>query len=399
MRTKLTITFYLLLCTLAAIGQSQDIVAEHIKKASDELVMFDDSTTRKYIEEYKKNAQKTANTLQLSYRYFPVITDSLESNGVPSVLRFLTMALTDFNLKHVSVDGGSGLWQMKYIPAKNHGIRITSYVDYRRDFIIETSATIQYLKELYKEFDDWNLAVLAYYSDQFEVQKAMKKANSDQLYAIHNYMPAKYKHILPKMAAAAYVFNHSDELKLPEHKVKDLPKLTAVSIEKWATLFQVSQAIGTPVALLEEANPIFKKGVVPHASYTYDLLIPSDKAEKFYEMGEKVYEFPTHAAEAGEINPITQPKAVSPKSTSKTSTSSGGKRSLYYTVRSGDVLGKIADLYDVRVSDLRRWNGIRGDRINVGQKLKIYVPSARYSYYSKINRMSSSQKSRIRAKD
>lgn len=47
-----------------------------------------------------------------------------------------------------------------------------------------------------------------------------------------------------------------------------------------------------------------------------------------------------------------------------------------YTVRSGDTLGHIAEKFNVRIGDLRAWNGIRGSRINVGQKLTLRAPGA-----------------------
>ena len=42
-----------------------------------------------------------------------------------------------------------------------------------------------------------------------------------------------------------------------------------------------------------------------------------------------------------------------------------------HVVRSGDTLSVIALKYGVSLSDLRRLNGIKGDRIRVGQTLKI----------------------------
>lgn len=47
-----------------------------------------------------------------------------------------------------------------------------------------------------------------------------------------------------------------------------------------------------------------------------------------------------------------------------------------YTVRSGDTLGAIAERYGVSVSNLRAWNGIRGSRLDIGQKLLTSAPSA-----------------------
>jgi membrane-bound lytic murein transglycosylase D len=41
-------------------------------------------------------------------------------------------------------------------------------------------------------------------------------------------------------------------------------------------------------------------------------------------------------------------------------------------VRSGDYLGKIARRYGVRVSQIKRWNGLRSNNIRAGQRLSIY---------------------------
>ena len=44
-----------------------------------------------------------------------------------------------------------------------------------------------------------------------------------------------------------------------------------------------------------------------------------------------------------------------------------------YRVRSGDVLGTIAEKHGVSVRELRAWNGLRGDMIRAGQKLYIHA--------------------------
>jgi membrane-bound lytic murein transglycosylase D len=43
-----------------------------------------------------------------------------------------------------------------------------------------------------------------------------------------------------------------------------------------------------------------------------------------------------------------------------------------YTVKEGDYLSVIAESYGVTTAELREWNGIEGDKILIGQKLKIY---------------------------
>ncbi|MCH6574370.1 MAG: LysM peptidoglycan-binding domain-containing protein [Bacteroidetes bacterium] len=47
----------------------------------------------------------------------------------------------------------------------------------------------------------------------------------------------------------------------------------------------------------------------------------------------------------------------------------------YYKIKSGDTIGGIAELYNVRASDIRKWNGISGNKIVAGKTLKIYSDS------------------------
>lgn len=43
-----------------------------------------------------------------------------------------------------------------------------------------------------------------------------------------------------------------------------------------------------------------------------------------------------------------------------------------YRVKSGDTLGHIALRYHVGVSQLKRWNRLHTDMLQIGQRLKIY---------------------------
>ena len=45
----------------------------------------------------------------------------------------------------------------------------------------------------------------------------------------------------------------------------------------------------------------------------------------------------------------------------------------YYTVKYGDTLSGIAQKYRTSVSNIKKWNGLRSDRIMTGQKLKIWT--------------------------
>ena len=72
---------------------------------------------------------------------------------------------------------------------------------------------------------------------------------------------------------------------------------------------------------------------------------------------------------------------------------------LYYTVRSGDNVGYIADWYDVRASDLRYWNNISRNLIRTGQKLVVYKPKGKSAGYREVNNMSFAQKQQFAGRE
>jgi membrane-bound lytic murein transglycosylase D len=55
-----------------------------------------------------------------------------------------------------------------------------------------------------------------------------------------------------------------------------------------------------------------------------------------------------------------------------------GLHALRYTVRKGDSLSRIADRFNIRVADIKRWNSI-GKYLQPGQRLKLYVDITRQS--------------------
>lgn len=70
-----------------------------------------------------------------------------------------------------------------------------------------------------------------------------------------------------------------------------------------------------------------------------------------------------------------------------------GKALVNYSVKPKDNLADVADLFDVRVSDIRNWNNISyTSRIKVGQNLRIYVPFEKLQYYSALDSLSTDER-------
>ncbi len=53
--------------------------------------------------------------------------------------------------------------------------------------------------------------------------------------------------------------------------------------------------------------------------------------------------------------------------------------SLYYRVRKGDSLSRIAQRFNTTVADLRRWNSLKGKYLQPGQKIRVYLDVAEQS--------------------
>lgn len=66
----------------------------------------------------------------------------------------------------------------------------------------------------------------------------------------------------------------------------------------------------------------------------------------------------------------TAPKTTTPKTTT-TATTTSAKKYTYYTVKRGDSLFGIAGKYKVNVNDLKKWNNLKSNNLQAGQKLKI----------------------------
>lgn len=69
----------------------------------------------------------------------------------------------------------------------------------------------------------------------------------------------------------------------------------------------------------------------------------------------------------GQVLKLYSSKDTKKESTKKKETT----KTQYHTVKKGDTLAKIADKYDVTIADLKKWNKLKSDEIEIGQKLKV----------------------------
>ncbi len=144
-----------------------------------------------------------------------------------------------------------------------------------------------------------------------------------------------------------------------------------------------------PLTLLENLNPQYRHDIIPTSKKGYSLTIPTEYTMQFIDLQDSIFNYKDSVFFNKSIvkdNPkyaYSQYVHEPPK---------GNYSKLYYTVKSGDNIGYIAEWYHVRASDIRYWNNIHRNLIRVGQKLVVYVPKSKAGKYKNLNNLTFAQK-------
>ena len=297
--------------------------------------------------------------------YFPIFEAALDRYNMPMELKYLPIIESAMNPSATSPVGAKGLWQFMYATGKLQGLEISSYVDERMDPVKSTDAACRYLKKMYDMFGSWELALAAYNAGPGNVSKAIRYSGGKTTYwEIRPFLPRETRNYVPAYIAAVYAMNYAGL-----HGVRaDMPPTTFFDVDTInATgpvgLYDVAQVLSIDSTLITVLNPQYKLHHVPGPKdgKVYSFVVPKAAMPAYVAYADTLYATTAQRLKKAPLPPLTQ---VASGATSRSSTS-------YHTVRSGDTLGAIAKKYGVRVSDLQRWNGLRGTTIRIGQKLKV----------------------------
>ena len=313
------------------------------------------------INNFLKNRKKSLQRIMgLSQFYFPMFERELDAKNIPLELKYLAIVESALNPRARSRVGATGLWQFMFATGKEHGLDVSSYVDERSDPIMATQAACVFLDKLYKRFGDWDLALAAYNSGPGNVTKAIRRSGGRTNYwNIRPFLPRETAGYVPIFQATMYVFEYADEHGL----VSDKPTIRhfetdTVRVKKQLGLEHVSELMDVSLEELQFLNPSYKLDIIPAVKEEqYYIRLPKYLVGDFVSNEAAIYEYSAKLFDKRE-------KAL-PELTKV-------QNRVRYKVRKGDYLGKIAARYGVRVSQIKRWNGLRSNNISIGQRLTIY---------------------------
>jgi membrane-bound lytic murein transglycosylase D len=328
------------------------------------------------IKSFLKNRKRSFERLMgISQFYFPIFEEELAKNNIPLEIKYLAVVESALNPLAVSKMGATGLWQFMYQTGKQYGLNISSYVDERSDPLIASQAASKYMQNMYKIFGDWDLVLASYNSGPGNVAKAIRRSGGQQNYwNIRKNLPKETQGYLPAFLATMYIFEyHKEHGIVPNKAVANHFATDTVMVKKHMSFKQISNLLDIPVAELQFFNPSYKRNEIPAISGENNYLrLPKDKIAIFTSNEEKIYAYLDHEASKRE-KPYERIAVTKSKDTSSIASANGDMvtRTKYHKVRKGDNLSKIADKYNVAISDIKNWNGLRSNSAPLGRNLKI----------------------------
>ncbi len=333
------------------------------------------------IKSFLKNRKKSFERLMgLSEYYFPLFEDALSKQNVPLEIKYLAVVESALNPNAVSRMGATGLWQFMFQTGKQYSLNIDSYVDERKDPLKASEAAAKYMTNMYKIFGDWDLVLASYNSGPGNVAKAIRRSNGQQNYwNIRKNLPRETQGYVPAFLATMYIYEyHKEHGIIPNRALVRHFDTDTIIVKKQMSFKQIADLLDIPIAQIKLLNPSYKLEVVPfYPNKNHFLRLPLQQIAVFSSNEEKIYAYLQHETDKKE-KPYEAPvyaariKDTASFGTAKVIVTTYNKTK-YHTVKSGDNLGEISNKYNVSISDLKKWNKLKGNNIAAGKRLKVIV--------------------------
>ena len=403
-----------------------------VKETRSDLPLIMNDYVAGYINFYSTRGHGTVErALVRSGRYRDMILRVLKEEGVPQDLIYLAEAESGFEPLALSRAGARGMWQFMSSRASGYGLQRSWWIDERQDPEKATRAAARHLKDLYNQFGDWYLAIAAYNSGPGNVQQAVRRTGYADFWELYrrNVLPKETKNYVPIILAFTVMAKNPKQYGLGDVQPALPLETDTVRIDYPVDLRLVAECVDTDINRLTELNPSLLRLTTPKDS-VYDLRLPAGTREKFQQaiaaipMDKRVAWRYHHVASGDTLDSVARYYRTTPTAIREVNELPGeqlraeskiiipvtagkiagvgavaySKKPTHYRVRSGDTVASVADDFGVPADRLRRWNGLKGNRLAHGRILVIYRPVAAEqsvvinspSRHSKAHRKSSS---------
>ncbi len=344
--------------------------------------------------------------------YLHFVVERLDERDMPMELALLPIIESAYNPMAYSPSHAAGLWQFIPSTGRHFNLRQTNWYDGRRDIMASTNAAMSYLTRLHDMFNgDWLLALAAYNAGEGTVSRAIER--NQKLGLPTDYwnlpLPKETQEYVPRLLAVAQIVTSPEAYGVDLNPIANQPYFEVVAFTPRMDLSSIAEMAEIDEQELFQLNPAFKKGVTIDGPQ--HLLVPSDKAERLaanlllmkpqkqvqwqqytvrkgdslgsianrYNLSVKditeLNQLRGHALRVGQVLSLsTQVQGASSNPLYKEPTQLASTPIRSYRVKNGDNLWSIAKQQKVAVSDLQRWNHLRGNNLKLGQQLQLQAP-------------------------
>ncbi|MDR1783096.1 MAG: transglycosylase SLT domain-containing protein [Dysgonamonadaceae bacterium] len=344
---------------------SDSVYQERLSKLPTIISMPYNKTVEDFIKLYTQRRRNLVEyMLGLEALYFPMIEETLDKYGLPDELKYLVVVESALNPTALSRAGASGMWQFMLGTGKKYGLEINSLIDERLDPVKATDAACQYLKALNELFfGNWDLAIAAYNCGEGNVSKAIRRAGGKtDFWEIYRYLPKETRAYLPLFIAANYVMNYYPYHQLYPVQTSQQISTDTVMINEMLHLDQIAAVLQMDKEEIRALNPQYRRDIIPGHIKPYPIKLPAIKAYAFVEKYDSI------------VNYQKELYFASNKFTSNT------REKIIHKVVSGENLVTIASKYGVTPAEIRKWNGLRSNRVGVGRRITVYINNGGIAY-------------------
>ena len=367
-------------------------------------------------------------------RYLPMVQDVFRAEGLPLDLAYVPLIESAFKPSALSKAKARGIWQFMRGTGLEMGLKHDWYIDERADAEKSTRAAAKYLKSLNKMFDgDWHLALASYNGGPGRVQRAMTRSGRKDFWALSassRFLPRETRDYVPLILAAMIIARNPAQYGMNITPWEE-QEFEAVQVAKPVDIRRVAEWVDIPVQTIQELNPELRRWTTPVRATDYELKVPmgtsdivrqrlaeSDPTElatlnrhtvkKGETLASIAKRLKVSRADLAEANYLTVRSKVRPgqqliipraptlllatrtenpapdveattgdvvavSNAQAPRVEKSAQSKLIHRVKRGDTLFSIARLYRTTVASLKQWNQIRGNAIQIGQRLTIFT--------------------------
>ncbi|MEP6898921.1 MAG: transglycosylase SLT domain-containing protein [Rhodanobacter sp.] len=263
----------------------------------------------------------------------------------------------------------AGIWQIMPATAGSMGLRVTSRYDGRLDVSASAHAVMKLLKAYHDQFHDWRVADYAYNAGEFRIRQLVQTRGMPTDVPVIPRWPVQKvtREHLTRLLAIACIVREPERFNVSLPSLPKDQQLVQVSLARSMPMAQAAHHAGMSIDTLRELNAGFRNDTIDVDAAPY-VLLPASHVDQF------------RAALSGQTFRQTGVDANAGVSTSTAVAATGHPVAVAkpaqpiqrtHRVKHGESLWQIAHRYSVDVTQLQRWNHLRGGSLKPGQILQL----------------------------